>query len=220
MNKTAIVLAPHADDESLGCGGTLLRLKYCDWKVHIILIFKGKDWQDREKEFEAAGKILGVFSHRVLGIEAGMIAAIEHYIDEVFMFSVSSGASVLFAPHPAEVDKEHLVANELANQVMAKYRFSGIDPCPALLEYEVWDTISRPDIMVNISNVEGGKRKAIRAYKSQLKTKDYEKAILSLNAYRGIMYADIENQYAEAFKVRKDHGGQSLSWFKESICTP
>ena len=38
MNKKAVFIAPHADDESLGCGGTIL--KYIDkgWEVHWLLV--------------------------------------------------------------------------------------------------------------------------------------------------------------------------------------
>ena len=39
MNKI-LVLSPHPDDETLGCGGTILKYKKKGWKVDIIFFTK------------------------------------------------------------------------------------------------------------------------------------------------------------------------------------
>ena len=38
MNKSVLIVAPHADDETLGCGGTVLRLVEEGYQVHWLLV--------------------------------------------------------------------------------------------------------------------------------------------------------------------------------------
>ena len=39
MNKI-LILSPHPDDETLGCGGTILKYKKKGWKIDIIFFTK------------------------------------------------------------------------------------------------------------------------------------------------------------------------------------
>jgi LmbE family N-acetylglucosaminyl deacetylase len=41
LGRSAVVFAPHPDDETLGCGGTVLRKKAAGAKVHIVLMTDG-----------------------------------------------------------------------------------------------------------------------------------------------------------------------------------
>lgn len=68
-----VIISPHPDDESLGCGGTIAALAKADKKVHIIFVSDGSMshpnsqkyaapllMELREKEALAAAEILGV----------------------------------------------------------------------------------------------------------------------------------------------------------------
>lgn len=70
---TTIIVAPHADDESIGCGGVISLLRKFGLPVYILLLTDGtlshpnsKDYPPeklrdlREKEIMEAGKILNV----------------------------------------------------------------------------------------------------------------------------------------------------------------
>ena len=37
-NKTVLIIAPHADDETLGCGGTILKMISLGYQVHWLLV--------------------------------------------------------------------------------------------------------------------------------------------------------------------------------------
>ena len=63
--KFALILVAHADDETLGAGGTILKLVKKGWLVNIIALsdgiitVRGKT-QDNSQDFNKACKILGV----------------------------------------------------------------------------------------------------------------------------------------------------------------
>jgi LmbE family N-acetylglucosaminyl deacetylase len=69
--KLALVLIAHADDETLGAGGTILKLIEKGWIVNIVAISDGKitvrgKKQDNSKNFEEACKFLGVEKYSLL----------------------------------------------------------------------------------------------------------------------------------------------------------
>jgi LmbE family N-acetylglucosaminyl deacetylase len=68
--RSALVLAPHPDDETLGCAVTLMRKLESDTPVHVIVISDGATWPPdhppaeniavRHAELLASAKILGL----------------------------------------------------------------------------------------------------------------------------------------------------------------
>lgn len=70
--RMALVLVAHADDETLGCGGTICRLAREGWKVEIVVLSDGivrarAGEQDNRLHATAACKALGVAAPRFLG---------------------------------------------------------------------------------------------------------------------------------------------------------
>lgn len=61
-----LVIAPHMDDESLGCGGLLA--KYPDESTVVVVTQSG---EERRSEYEAAMHVLGVSDARCLDYEDG-----------------------------------------------------------------------------------------------------------------------------------------------------
>lgn len=50
---TTLVIAPHADDESLGCGGTMALLRQAGRPVHILLVSDGSMSHPNSKKYPA-----------------------------------------------------------------------------------------------------------------------------------------------------------------------
>ncbi|RLA93713.1 MAG: PIG-L family deacetylase, partial [Deltaproteobacteria bacterium] len=62
-----LIIAPHPDDEVLGCGGTIAKHTKEGDEVYLCIVTKGytPDWSEefiknRPKEIEKANKILGI----------------------------------------------------------------------------------------------------------------------------------------------------------------
>ena len=60
MEKTALVFSPHNDDETLGAGGTILKLAKSGYNVVVCEVTSGKSFSIIQPEAINAHRILGV----------------------------------------------------------------------------------------------------------------------------------------------------------------
>lgn len=180
-NDKILVVAPHPDDESIGCGGTLsLYRGHCD----VLLVTDGYSEeldnreisQKRKKEFAEAVKFLDVCKIIELHISEGKI---EKNADRFLEVDYSCYKYIL-VPNRFESHKDH---RDVYSAVMraAKRKHSAAE----LLEYEVWTTLRNPNVKIDITNVTAQKEEAIKKHASQVSDLDYVGMILGLNAYRG-----------------------------------
>ena len=77
MSKSVLVVAAHADDEALGCGGTIARHATSGDQVHVVFVADGvtsrlntgaEELARRQKATEQARDILGIQSTTFLGL--------------------------------------------------------------------------------------------------------------------------------------------------------
>ena len=73
-SKLALILVAHADDETLGAGGTIIKLIEKGWIVNVVVLSDGKltvrgKEQDNSKDFKSACKILGVNKFSLLNFK-------------------------------------------------------------------------------------------------------------------------------------------------------
>jgi LmbE family N-acetylglucosaminyl deacetylase len=181
--RRVTAIAPHADDEAIGCGGTLALAAEASV---IFLTAPG----ERRNEALASCEVLGVRETRFLdftdgqlpetpGAEAALAEALRQLAPEV-----------LLVPWPLESHPDHAAAARLAARV-AKH-VGG----PAIWCYEVWSPLD-PNVLVDISSVVDVKREAIGRHASQVAQLDYADATLGLNRYRSLLAPGAT--HAEAF---------------------
>ena len=200
-----VVIAPHPDDESIGCGGALCRHADAGDRVTVVFLTSGElglkhlpreaAWQTREAEAKAAGKILGIAEMRFLRQPDWMLG-------EVVGSTATALAEVLtgerpqliYVPHPREWHPDHKAAGEILKQSLGMCAL----PVTEIRGYEVWTPLSEYTVVVDISAVMPRKLQAIRCHVSQLADLDYAHAAQSLNAYRGVLAA--RAPFAEVFE--------------------
>lgn len=176
-----LVVSPHPDDESIGCGGLLSKYQgHCD----VLLVTDGyredldnKDAsQQRVNEFKTATDFLGVCNIFMLHIPEHKIKEnISKFYDVDF-----SKYKYIFIPNRFESHKDHADLYKVMKKVAKKKA-----PKTELVEYEVWTTLREHNIKIDISDAVEEKKQAILLHKSQVEELDYVSMILGLNSYRG-----------------------------------
>lgn len=195
-NKRALCIAPHPDDESIGMGGVLA--KYRDNFDVICLTDGAKGIKNqsadeivrlRKVEFENALKTAGIVSYKNLGIADRDVCNSYDKFSEIEIDKYD----YIFIPNLIDTHYDHRACFIHLQKMLREKRHK---PDLKILFYEVWGTLTSPNVLVNISDVVEIKSEMIKCYKSQLARKDYLGAILGLNKYRGLT-KNIE--YSEAF---------------------
>ena len=199
-----IVLAPHPDDEAIGCGGTIRLHADRGDRVSVIFLTSGELGLDqlpvpeacriRESEAAAASEILGVSSITFLrrsdwslGHEIELASA--HHAPLLR----SESPELIYLPHPNEWHPDHRASLPIAEAALRAAGMASIE----LRGYEVWTPLGVHDEVEDISGTMAAKLRAVRSYRSQLAAFRYDRAIRGLGAYRGALAAKC--QYAEVF---------------------
>lgn len=186
-NDKCLVLAPHPDDESIGCAG-IMAISPKNFKV--ICLTHASDY--RKDEFINAMNVLGV-ENNILDIKDKHI--IEDY--ETFKTIDFKGFNYIFIPYVYDQHNDHKAISVHLNKYLKENNLKDLK----VVFYEVWSTMNMPNAFVDISSVVDKKREAINCHKSQVEEKDYTSKILGLNEYRGMLN---NLGYAEAYTVLEE----------------
>ncbi len=191
---SVLVIAPHPDDEVIGCGGAIrLRVERGE-RVSVVFLTSGElglkhlpresAWKVRETEARKASKILGLAKLHflrqpdwLLGDHASATAtALKPLLEQ-------ERPALIYLPHPNDGHPDHQASLPILRAALKRCR--GLKP--ELLAYEIWTPLATHDIAVDISPVMPRKLRALRAHRSQLGEFDYVKAVTGLNQFRGAL---------------------------------
>ena len=201
-----LVIAPHPDDETIGCGGALCLHAARGDRVVVVFLTSGelglkdlaprKAWQIREAEAKAAARQLGIARLQFLRLPDWAVG--DH---------IQKGARLLrpilkreipkmvYLPHPRDWHPDHQATLPLLRAALRGARLTAVE----FRAYEVWTPFEEFDDVADISRVMRRKLRALRAHRSQLGEFDYERAVLGLNQYRGALAGKCA--YAEVFQT-------------------
>lgn len=127
-----LIIAPHADDESLGCGGMLA--KYPD-ECHVAVLSDKND--GRLAEFDRAKKVLGYPEHTIAPFATGTLTAESRPLTSWLSALVREvQPDILILPSPG-AHQDHISAYESGIRA-ARYSYTGQAwSVPTVLLYEV-----------------------------------------------------------------------------------
>ena len=168
MDRTALILAPHPDDESI-IGLLPLRLReecgFTVWVVPATLGSRPDRRAQRKKELAAACALLG-FRLRFLEPKGPPMDSAE----ELRGLLEKLVPSVVFIPHAMDGHPTHRVVHRLALAAMDASRIGTFQ----VVETEYWHPIERPNLMVAGSRRAVAKlRQALSCHAGEIRRNDY-----------------------------------------------
>ncbi len=217
MKDKILVVAPHADDEVLGCGATIAKYKKHGHEVHILIITKGiKDLFSEDyminvrDEAKKAHTVLGVDSTEFLDFPAPALDNVEAYkIANAIQLKVKNfNPDVVYIPHRGDIHKDHRMVFEAC--LVALRPVNGLK-IKQILSYETlseteWaapfgDDAFIPNHFEIIDDYLNMKIRAFECFKSQIKEFPNSRSIQAIKSLGQIRGATIGTHSAEAFML-------------------
>ncbi|MBD3310137.1 hypothetical protein GF351_02870, partial [Candidatus Woesearchaeota archaeon] len=218
--QTLLVIAPHQDDETIGCGGLIAKVKEAGGKVYVLAITLGNspqygansDTETRKKEFEKAMTVLQVDGHGIAFIDdkyhlmldtipqKELINCIESK-SEVSLNNVKPSMVALPFPSYMQDHKAVFHAGLAACRPRPRQDKHLVD---TVLVYrqpdDSWSTDSFiPSFLVDISNQLSKKMEALSCYSSQIHPEPHARSVENIKRICCINGTLVGAKSAEAF---------------------
>ncbi|KJS15921.1 MAG: GlcNAc-PI de-N-acetylase [Peptococcaceae bacterium BRH_c4b] len=212
-----LVVAPHPDDETIGCSGTIFRHIEQGYKVYWLIITNMKENNDyreiREKEINTVSKIYGFSSVYRLGFPTSeldtlplnvLINSVSYVIEEI-------KPKIVYIPYRGDIHSDHTIVFDVMVASTKNFRH------PYIKRILAYETISetdfninpdnngfRPNVFVDIFDYLDKKVEILNIYSSEVNEFPFprsEKALRALATLRGVVAGF---NAAEAFMLLKE----------------
>jgi LmbE family N-acetylglucosaminyl deacetylase len=200
--ERVLVLAPHPDDEVLGCGGLLVQLAAAGAAVHVLFLTDGAGGEPaaaaaayaerRRAEAAAVAELLGFAGVEHLALPDG---GLEQHLDAVAAAIATALTALrpdlLLVPSPLEATRDHRAAFAALHRLLAPLRpaageaasLAALAAAATILVYEV-NRPAYPDLLVDVSAELPRLERAMGLYASQAARRGYWRAAEGLRRYR------------------------------------
>ncbi len=209
-NKKILIVSVHPDDETLGCGGTILKHLANKESVTIMLVTDGN-----KKQLDALINICDKHKIKLIRLGFPEIDLCEVKLSKIItafsnVFN-SEKPELVYFPNRSDVHSDHRKTFEAAQACIKSFRYpfvkkilmmeiiSETDFSPPLPE-----NVFIPNVFNDITNFFELKISMLKKFESELLDSVYTRSIdslTSLNRYRG---SQINVKYAESFMLIKE----------------
>lgn len=207
-----LIIAPHPDDEVLGCGGTVAKHSKRGDEVYLCIVTKAytPDWSEeflknRPKEIEKSNKILGIKKTYFLDYLTVKLDTIpQKELNEAISKVVNEvNPDILYIPHKGDLNKDHRLVFEscLVATRPANHKVKRILSYETLSETEWGQSIEPfiPNVYIDISETFEAKIEAMKAYESELKQYPHPRSLEIVEALAKKRGSEVGVKAAEAF---------------------
>jgi LmbE family N-acetylglucosaminyl deacetylase len=216
MNKV-LIIAVHPDDETLGCGGTLLKHKSNADEIHWLICTHTDPKQDfyvnREKEIEEVNRLYGFKSVHNLKLKTMQVDeySMSHLIGKISKVINEIKPNIIYLPFKGDVHSDHRKIFEASYSCTKSFRY------PFVKKIYMIETLSEtefapstkedsfiPNTFVDISEFMGKKIEIMKVFKSELAEHPFPRSIKNIEALATLRGATAGCEYAESFVLLKE----------------
>lgn len=186
--RSVLVLAPHPDDETIGCGGSAALYTQASVPVQAIVFTDGGLWgvappgtsivATRETETQAAAQILGCGAPIFARHADRSLQSCTTLVQEIVAQARACQADTVLAPSLWEVHPDHRALAHAAIEAIQQ-----LGEGHTLVQYEVGMPLL-PNVLVDITSVLHRKQQAMACFASQLAMQSYDRHVNALNVFR------------------------------------
>ena len=204
-----LVLSPHPDDETIGCGGTLCSHVASGDEVRVVFFTSGElgghglspeaTRIGREGEAREAARILGIKRVEFWQAPDGRLRASEPTIRRLSGMLRQWKPQFIYTTHGGEIHPDHRAAPRILRRALSKFPVART----RIFLFEIWTPLAQLDRIVDVTPWIETKLRAVRAYASQCSVLRFDEAVAGLNRYRGEMHSWPGGDYAEVFAEMK-----------------
>jgi len=216
MNKV-LVIAVHPDDETLGCGGTLLKHKANGDEIHWLICTETNSTNDfyktRKKEIEIVSNLYNF--NTVTNLELKTMQVDEYSMSEL-IGKISKvineiKPNIIYLPFKGDVHSDHRKIFEAAYSCTKSFRYPFIKKIymiEALSETEFAPSTKEdsfiPNVFVDITDFMDKKLEIMKVFESEMAEHPFPRSERNLKALATLRGATAGCEYAESFVLLKE----------------
>lgn len=205
FGRRCLIIAPHSDDEVIGCGGSILSHLKKGGDVKIIVVQDGSGAESalgltkeelieiREQESIACSKRLGIDVPQFLRYARVGDESVDQLATDLKRIVEDYQPDTIFSPFILDYNYEHSnVSMSLA------FALESLEMNLEVYSYEVWG-LCIPNTAVFIDEFIDEKSELISCFRSQMLNNDYAHAFKGLAMYNSLQFGSIDTKYVERF---------------------
>lgn len=216
-----LAISPHPDDETLGCGGTILKHKDTGNKIYWLIITNidvKNGWnkgivKKRQKEIESVAEMYGFEKTFKLDYPTARldVIPIQEIIESISKVILEIKPEIIYLPNRSDVHTDHQITFKAAYSCTKNFRY------PFIKKILMYETLSEtefalalpentfiPNVFVDITNYFERKLEIFKIYKSEVMEEPLPRSLKVIEAFDKCRGSQIGEKHAEAFVLLKE----------------
>lgn len=221
MKKSMLVIAPHPDDETLGCGATILRARAESYEVTWLIVtsvtkaagFSQKQVDARRREISAVSEALGITRRVELNHPTAELDQVPtgQLIGEIGAVVRDTAATDIYLPFRRDAHSDHAIVFDAGVACSKWFRYPSVRrvlayETPSETDFDIApdSTGFRPNIFVDVTPWLEEKSRIAQLFESELGDHPFPRSVEGMRALSILRGAASGFRAAEAFMVLRE----------------